>query len=190
MAAIVSIFSAFGLSASAGLNAYIPLLLVGLTARYTNLIRLNAPWDLLSNEWVLLVLAVLLLVEILADKIPAVNHINDAIQTVIRPTAGAILFAASAYAISDISPVLSFLCGLLVSGTVHGTKALAIRPAITATTGGLGHPLVSTLEDITATVLSILAIVIPIFLGALLCILAAWIIWLLLRSTMRTARHA
>jgi hypothetical protein len=188
MEAISSIFSAFGLSASAGLNAYIPLLLVGLIARYTNLIRLSEPWDLLTNVWVLLVLALLLLVEILADKIPAVNHLNDGIQTVIRPTAGAIVFAASAHAISDISPVLAFICGLLISGTVHGAKALAVRPAVTVTTGGVGTPVVSAAEDILATVLSILAILIPVLVGALICVVAAWVIWLMLRSVMRSAR--
>jgi hypothetical protein len=188
MEAVSSIFSAFGLSASAGLNAYIPLLLVGLIARYTQLIRLSEPWDLLTNVWVLLVLALLLLVEILADKIPAVNHINDGIQTVVRPAAGAIVFAASAHAIADISPVFAFICGLLISGTVHGAKALAVRPAVTATTGGIANPIVSTVEDILATVVSILAILIPVVLGAVICVVAAWIIWLLLRSVMRTAR--
>ena len=49
MELLTGIFTAFGLSASAGLNAYIPLLLVGLLARYTGLIHLNQPWDTLSN---------------------------------------------------------------------------------------------------------------------------------------------
>jgi hypothetical protein len=137
---------------------------------------------------VLLVLALLLLVEILADKIPAVNHANDVVQTIIRPIAGAILFGASAHVIANVSPVLAFICGLFVSGTVHGVKALAIRPVVTATTGSLGTPVVSTVEDVIATLVSILAIVVPIFLGALLCVIAAWLIWLMLRSVMRTAR--
>jgi hypothetical protein len=186
----MDIFSAFGLSASAGLNAYIPLLIVGLLARYTNTIQLSAPWDTLTDPWVLLVLAVLLLIEILADKIPAVNHFNDALQTIIRPIAGAIVFAASAHVISNVSPVISIICGLFVAGAVHGVKALAIRPAVTATTGGAANPIVSTVEDIIATVLSIIAILIPVILGALICVVTAWIIWLILRKINREAKQA
>jgi hypothetical protein len=186
----MDIFSAFGLSASAGLNAYIPLLIVGLLARYTGTITLGPPWDTLTDPWVLLILAVLLLVEILADKIPAVNHANDAIQTVIRPIAGAVVFAASAHVITDINPALAMICGLFVAGAVHGVKALAIRPAVTATTGGTANPLVSTVEDIVATVLSIVAILIPVVLGALICVVTAWIIWLILRRINREAKQA
>lgn len=186
----MDIFSAFGLSASAGLNAYIPLLIVGLLARYTNTITLSPPWNTLTDPWVLLVLAVLLLVEILADKIPAVNHLNDGVQTVIRPIAGAVVFAASAHVITDIHPVLAMICGLFVAGAVHGAKALAIRPAVTATTGGTANPIVSTVEDIVATVLSIVAILIPVVLAALICIATAWVIWLIWRRINREAKQA
>ena len=89
---LMGIFSAFGLSASAGLNAYIPLLVVSLVARFTDLIELNAPWDTLSDGWVIGLLIVLSVIEFFADKVPAVNHINDAIQTVVRPAAGRRLF--------------------------------------------------------------------------------------------------
>ena len=126
---LTGIFTAFGLSASAGLNAYIPLLLVGLLARYTNLINLNQPWDTLSNPWIILLLCVLVIIEMLADKVPAVNHINDLIQTLIRPAAGAIAFAASANVVTEMSPVLALAAGLLVAGTVHVAKAGAVRAA-------------------------------------------------------------
>jgi hypothetical protein len=186
----MDVFSAFGLSASAGLNAYIPLLIVGLLARFTDAIQLSKPWDTLTNPWVLLVLFVLLVIEVLADKIPAVNHLNDVIQTVIRPIAGAIVFAASAHVIANVAPVLAMICGLLVSGAVHGVKALAIRPAVTVTTGGTANPIVSTVEDIIATVLSIIAVLIPVVLGALICVAAAWIIWLIWRRINREVRQA
>lgn len=95
MELLTGVFTAFGLSASAGLNAYIPLLVVGLLARYTDLIRLKEPWDTLSDPWIILLLCGLVIIEMVADKVPAVNHINDLIQTVVRPVAGAIMFAAS-----------------------------------------------------------------------------------------------
>lgn len=61
---IFSIFSAFGLSASAGLNAYIPLLVVSLLAKYTNLITLKAPWNAMESWWFIGVLIGLCTIEI------------------------------------------------------------------------------------------------------------------------------
>ena len=185
MELLTGIFTAFGLSASAGLNAYIPLLLVGLLARYTTLIHLNTPWDTLSNPWIILLLCVLVIIEMIADKVPAVNHINDVIQTLIRPAAGAIAFAASANVITDVSPVLALAAGLLVAGSVHVAKAGALRPAVTATTGGAGNVPVSIAEDIVSFVLSILAVVLPILIGTLLVVLAAFIIYWLYRRANR-----
>ena len=184
---LTGIFTAFGLSASAGLNAYIPLLLVGLLAKYTNLITLNQPWDTLANPWIILLLSVLVIIEMLADKVPAVNHVNDLIQTLIRPAAGAIAFAASANVVTEVSPVLALAAGLLVAGTVHVAKAGAVRPMVTATTGGAGNIPVSIAEDVISTVLSFLAIVLPVLVGTLLIVLAAFIIyWLYRRSSRRT----
>lgn len=184
---LTGIFTAFGLSASAGLNAYIPLLIVGLLAHYTNLIKLNEPWDTLSNPWIILMLCILVIIEMIADKIPAVNHINDLIQTVVRPAAGAIAFAASANVVTDVSPVLALACGLLVAGTVHVAKAGVVRPMVTATTGGAGNTPVSIAEDVISTVLSILAIVLPVIIGTLLVVLASFIVyWLYKRANKET----
>ncbi len=187
MELLTGIFTAFGLSASAGLNAYIPLLMVALLGRYTNLIHLAAPWDTLTNPWIILLLCVLVIIEMLADKVPAVNHLNDAIQTFIRPVAGAITFAASANVISNVHPVLALAAGVLVAGTVHVAKAGVLRPAVTATTGGVGNVPVSIAEDIVATVTSFLAIVVPVLIGILLLVLAAFIIAWLARRASRNA---
>ena len=162
---LISIFSAFGLSASAGLNAYIPLIVVALLAKFTNLINLQSPWDTLTSWWIIALLGVLALIELFADSTPAVNHINDIIQTFVRPAAGAIAFAASAQVITDVHPILSLALGLLVSGSVHATKALAVRPAVTAATGGAANLPVAMLEDFTSTVVSIISIVLPVFIA-------------------------
>ncbi len=165
MEILLGILSAFGLSASAGLNAYIPLLVVGVIAHYTNWITLNSPWDLLANPWILILLGILVIVEMLADKIPAVNHANDAIQTFVRPAAGAVAFAASAKVITDINPILALAAGLLIAGGVHVVKSAAVRPAVTAVTGGAGNVPVSLAEDAVSTVVSILSVVIPLIIG-------------------------
>jgi len=174
---ILSIFSAFGLSASAGLNAYIPLLIVALLAKFTTLIHLTEPWDALTSWWVIGLLVVLSVIEFFADKVPAVNHVNDMIQTIVRPAAGAIIFAASAKVITDVHPILSLAMGVLVSGSVHTVKSAAIRPAVTATTGGAGNVPVSILEDFVSTVLSILSVVVPVLVACVLILVTAWIVW-------------
>ncbi len=171
---ILNIFSAFGLSASAGLNAYIPLLIVSLLARFTNLINLQEPWNALSSWWVIGILIVLSIIEFFADKVPAVNHINDIIQSFIRPAAGAIVFAANADILTDVSPILSLACGLLVAGGVHAVKSVVVRPAVTATTAGTANIPVSITEDIISTVVSILSIIVPIIIVVLLIMTIAW----------------
>ena len=183
----MDILAAFGLSASAGLNAYIPLLVVSILAKFTNLIDLSEPWSAMESWWIIGLLIVLSLIEFFADKIPAVNHVNDIIQTFIRPTAGAVLFAASANVITEVHPVLSLAAGLLIAGSVHIVKSAAVRPAITATTGGTANVPVSVLEDVVSTVLSILSVVLPILMGIVLVLLAVWIIWWL---TTRASRKA
>jgi hypothetical protein len=184
---MTGIFSAFGLSASAGLNAYLPLLIVALCARF-KLFTLNEPFDAMTSWWVIGVLAVLLIIEIVVDKIPAVDTINDVVQTVVRPAAGAILFAASANVIDDVSPVLSIILGLLVAGSVHTAKALA-RPVVTTTTVGLGNPIISTIEDVVSGVTALLAVLLPwlvLLIAVTGIVLFLW--WRMRRAERRAAR--
>ncbi len=181
MNGVSSVLAAFGLSASAGLNAYIPLLIVSLMARFTNWVTLSEPWDALSSWWVIGALAILTLVEFFADKFPAVNHVNDVVQSFVRPAAGAVLFAASTGAATHIHPIVAIIAGLVVAGSVHATKALAIRPAVTATTAGAGNVPISILEDVVATVLSILAVVVPVLIAALMIVVTAFVVWWLWR---------
>lgn len=170
--AISNLATSFGLAGSAGLNAYLPLLIVALTARFTTLMSLQPPFDALTNDLVIGVLVVLVLIEALVDKVPAVDTINDAIQTFVRPVAGAILFAANANVITDMSPVLAIVCGLLLAGGVHAVKATA-RPVVTAATGGLGNPVVSAAEDVASATVTVAAILWPLLGVALLVALAA-----------------
>ena len=135
--------------------------------------------------WVIGLLIVLTLVEFFADKVPAVNHVNDVIQTIVRPVAGAIVFAASAKVITDIHPVFALAAGLVVAGGVHAVKAAAVRPAVTATTGGAGNVPVSIAEDVVATITSILAVVVPIILTVIIIMFAAWLIWYFWRRANR-----
>jgi hypothetical protein len=116
-------------------------------------------------------------VEFFADKAPAVNHVNDIIQSFIRPAAGAVVFAANADVLTDISPILSIIAGLLVAGSVHTVKSVAVRPALTATTAGAANTPVSIAEDVISTFLSILAVLIPIIIGIILVLAVTTFIW-------------
>jgi hypothetical protein len=113
----------------------------------------------------------LLAIEALVDKIPAVDTINDIIQTFVRPTAGALLFAANANVVTDISPILAVLAGVILAGSVHTVKGVA-RPAVTATTAGTGNWFVSILEDIAAVMVSVFSLLLPILTAIVLIVVA------------------
>lgn len=186
---MLNLFTAFGLAGSAGLNAYIPLLLVALAARFPfsdPLFNLSEPYNVLGSWWAIGIIGVLLLIEMTVDKIPAVDTVNDVIQTFVRPAAGAILFAANANIVTDINPILALMAGLLIAGGVHTVKGVA-RPVVTATTAGTGNWLVSFLEDIVAFFTSILAIFIPVLGVLLLLLLLFFGLRLYLRRKKRTA---
>ncbi len=189
--ALGGIGSAFGLSSSAGLNAYIPLLIVALASRYPiddPLIRLAQPYDILTSWWAIALLFLLLLIEVTVDKIPAIDTVNDLIQTLIRPAAGAILFAASANVITDLNPVVALSAGLILAGGVHATKAV-VRPVVTATTAGTGNWFLSIVEDVTAVVFSLVAILIP-ALGFLILSIVLLIFIILYRRRRNRRRFA
>ncbi len=174
--ALSSISTAFGLSATAGLNAYLPLLVVALTAKYTDLINLNDPWNVLTSWWVIGLLVVLLVIEMTVDKMPAVDTVNDIIQTIGRPLAGAILFASTSGVIGDLHPVLAVGAGILLAGSVHTVKTVA-RPVVTATTAGTGNWLVSIIEDILALIGAVLAILIPILVALTIGFMLLLFVW-------------
>jgi hypothetical protein len=188
MEILSNILAAFGLSSSAGLNAYLPLLVVALTARYSDLITLKDPWTALESPWTIGVLVVLLVIEFFADKIPAINHANDVIQTFVRPTAGAVLFAASTGVVSKVDPVVAIVLGLLTAGAVHTAKSVLVRPAVTATTAGAANPVVSVVEDVIALVLSVVAVVLPVLISAIIILMTALILYWLWRRSVRYSR--
>lgn len=176
ISALGGVGAAFGLSTSAGLNAYIPLLIVALGSRFPlgdPLLQLAEPYNLLGNWIVIAVLLILLLIEVTVDKIPAVDTVNDVVQTVVRPAAGAVLFAANADVITGVNPVIALVAGLILAGGVHTTKGV-VRPAVTTTTAGTGNWFVSIVEDLIAFVVSVLSILVPIIMSVLLVIIIAY----------------
>ncbi len=168
---MLELLAGTGLAVAAGLNAYVPMLILGIAGRFVDFIELPAAWAWLENEWVLLILGVLLLIELVADKIPAVDSINDWIQTLIRPAAGGIVFGTGAAtqtaAVTD--PATFFesqawvpvATGVLIALVVHAGKML-VRPAANTLTAGAAAPVLSTGEDIGAVLFSLFALLVPI----------------------------
>jgi Flp pilus assembly protein TadB len=130
-------------------------------------------------------LTVLLVVEILVDKVPAADTVNDVIHTFIRPAAGAILFAATTNTIG-LHPILAAVLGVILAGGVHAVKAGG-RPVVAATTAGMGNPVVSTIEDIISFATSVLAIVAPYLVVAIILISLTLFIWWYVRRRQRRA---
>jgi hypothetical protein len=178
MDALLNICGAFGLSGAAGLNAYIPLLTISIMQR-TGVVALAKPYDIMGQWWVIILLAVLLAVELVADKIPGVDHVNDIIHSAIRPTAGALIFAAQMGHVTSVHPGVWLTVGLLLSGGVHVGKTLA-RPIVNVSTAGIGAPVVSAIENFVSITLSILSILAPVV-AAVLLVVFAWLLIALFR---------
>jgi hypothetical protein len=187
---MLELLTGLGLASAAGLNAYIPMLVLGLAGHFLSFVKLPAGWEWLSNEWVLLILAALLLIEIVADKIPVVDTINDWLQTIVRPAAGGILFSSgtgtqtllvqdpAAFFQSD--KWVPIVLGIVIALVVHIVKSSA-RPVANAVTGGMAAPVLSTVEDVSSVALSIAAILLPI----LTIVILGFVLWGLIRLIVR-----
>lgn len=168
---MLEVLTGSGLAVAAGLNAYIPLLILGLAGRVFDFVELPGAWTWLENPWVLVILGVLLVVEIVADKIPVVDSVNDWIQSVIRPAAGGIAFGTGAASETAVvtDPAAFFsshawvpvAVGVLLAFGTHATKMLA-RPALNAASAGTAAPVVSAAEDLSSVLLSFMALLVPV----------------------------
>ena len=189
----MELLTGLGLATAAGLNAYIPLLALGLLSRFTDLVSLPHGYAWLENGWVLAIVAILLVVEIIADKVPALDSVNDAIQTFVRPTAGGIVFgsgtAAQTSAVTDPGAFaqsgqwIPVAIGVVVALVVSLTKS-TVRPAANVATAGMAAPVLSTVEDVTSVVLVFLAILLP----ALVLVAAIAMVWAAFRVIRRRRR--
>ena len=171
-----SLLTSIGLAIPAGLNAYIPLLAVAICQR-AGWLELREPYSLLGEWWAIALISVLLIVELVADKVPAVDHVNDVIQTVVRPTAGGLLAVAVSPASSGVHPAVLVIAGIVIAGSVHAAKATT-RPAVNTTTAGTGAPVVSAIEDVFATIATVVAIALPYLVGIALVAVAVLFWWL------------
>lgn len=179
--------AALGLATSAGLNAYIPLLIYGVLARYTDWVNVPEGWTWLSDPILLIIIGVLLAIEIVADKVPAVDSVNDTIQTLVRPTSGGLMFASAfgdqtvgdSSVWSEPKTWILLVVGFGVALAMHLLKTTT-RPVVNTTTVGVGAPVVSTAEDVFSAGLAASAVFAPALVLVLIAIVvapAAWLMW-------------
>ncbi|GAA2888904.1 DUF4126 family protein [Microbacterium esteraromaticum] len=185
------------LAASAGLNAWMPLFLLGLSDRLLPAVDLPGGWSWLSSDIALWIVGALLVLEIVADKIPALDSVNDIVQSILRPASGGIAFGAGAsaqtVAVDDPSAFFSestwapIVAGIVIALIVHVVKATGRLAANTAT-AGLAAPVLSTVEDGASFALAAAAIVVPV-LALLLLIGLIVAAVLIVRRTARRRRE-
>lgn len=182
---MIAALTGSGLAAAAGLNAWIPFVLVAMVARLTDLIELPSQYTWVDSNWAIAVGGFMLLVELVLDKVPVVDHANDIVSTAIRPTVGGLISSAtfSAQNLDNSqwmrdNPWAGALIGVVVAGLTHATKSAA-RPVVNLSTAGIGAPVVSVIEDVVSVVVSLLAIFAPIVIAAVLLIMAwaMYVIW-------------
>ena len=173
--AVISLMTALGLSTAAGLNAYLPLLILGGLARWTDLVSLDAPYDRLSDPWVMAAIAAVAIVDFVGDKIPAIDSALHAVGVVVAPVTGA-LVALAATGNGSVDPAFALVLGVAAAGATHGARSI-VRPASTAFTGGAGNPVLSLGEDSISTVLSFTAVIVPVVAFLLVVVLFTLLVW-------------
>ena len=189
---MLEILTGVGLAAAAGLNAYIPLLALGLASRFLEFVQLPPSWAWLSNEWVLVILGVLLVIEIVADKIAVVDTINDWLQTVVRPAAGGIVFGSGSTSqtafVSNPNEFFSsnqwlpIVVGIVIALVFHLVKT-GFRPIVNTMTAGLAAPAVSAVEDAGSVTLSLSALLLPVLVLLVIALVVLGFVSLFRRST-------
>jgi hypothetical protein len=159
------------LAACAGLRAWLPLLLAGGAARM-GWMELGTSFQFLTSDRALILFGVATVVEMAADKVPALDHVLDALSTVVRPAAGSLLAASVLWPVSD--PLTALSLGVAVGAPAallpHAGKSM-LRAASTALTAGLANPVISLIEDVAVFVLFVVAVVLPLL--ALFAVLLA-----------------
>jgi hypothetical protein len=178
--AILALLTSLGLSSTAGFRAYLPLLALALGSTVnSSALPLQPNFQTLKSPPLIIILGVLTVLEFIVDKVPIVDHFSDAVHTVIRPISGAIIMAGTQNTISDINPWLAAGVGAVLALTFHTVKATS-RPVVSATTAGIGNPIISAFEDILTVAASVLLIVAPVIGIILVAILALLIVRLMI----------
>ena len=183
---VPSLAMGIGLAACAGLRAWLPLLLAGLLAR-AGVLQLGPSFRFIASNEALILFGAATLVEMLGDKVPAVDHALDALSTFLRPAAGSLLAASVMWKIPD--PLTALALGVAVGAPTslvpHAAKS-TLRAASTAFTGGLANPVLSLIEDLAAVLLFVLTVVIPVAVALAILLVAGLVLRRVARRRLRS----
>ena len=178
---LLSLGVGLGLAAACGFRIFLPLLALAAAAR-ADLLPLADGFEWLTSTPALIAFATATAFEIGAYYVPWLDNLLDTAATPAAVAAGAL---ASASVLTELPPLLQWSVALIGGGTAAGIVSGAtslLRLGSTATTGGLGNPIVATLEGVFAAVTAVLAILMP--------ALALVLLGLLLFGISRLARRA
>jgi len=172
------------LAATAGLRAFLPVFSASLAAWMTDMpLPGNLAW--LEKPQTVLIFGVATLLEILGDKIPVVDHALDGVQVLTKPVLAVLAATPFIYQLApEHSVAIGILLGAPLALGVHSAKATA-RLGSTATTAGVGNPLLSVAEDVAAVVSIILGFLAPL---VALVLMAATIVFIA-RLALRVRRR-
>lgn len=191
MDVVIAIGVGVGLSAACGLRVFLPMLLLSAAAKL-GWVSLAHGFDWVSSWPALVAFGVASVLEVGAAHIPWVDH---AVDVLAAPCAIAVGTLAMATQLDAAQPLIGWAGTLAAGGAVGGTIAGGVkllgattRVASTASTAGLGNPIIASVETLGATILSILSIVVPIAAGLLLIAILVMAIAIIRRR--RRARAA
>ena len=176
----------FALAATVGLRTFLPLLAAGLLARF-GYVDLGHSFEWMEKTPALVVFGSAVAFEVLADKVPGLDHALHAVEAFVKPVAGT-LVAASLF--TNLDPMMAVVLGLIGGGTIAGMVHVAkgtTRVASTAMTGGLANPALSLFDDVLAVGGIILAILAPIIAALIVLVLVVGGVRLLLKRRRATA---
>ena len=182
---VVALLLGLGLSASTGLNTFLPLLLLSAAARFHIAgIELGSKFEWLTSDAAMITLIVACVIELVADKVPAVDHFLDTAGTFVRPVAGAL---ASASVLTGVDPMVAAIVGIIVGAPtslgMHTLKA-GTRVASSATTFGCANPVLSLVEDVLSFSLSVISIFLPLLVPIALGLLV-FLLWRVMKRIRR-----
>lgn len=182
---ILAIFLGLALAASTGLNASLPLFMLAVAGHFHLAgVQLNAGLSWVGSDAAMIVLGLATLLEIVGDKIPAVDHALHTVGTVIRPLAG---WLAAASVLGHVDPTTAAVVGLIVGAPTalgfHAAKATT-RVATTATTLGMGNAFVSAVEDVLSFAMSMIGFLVPVLVPIVLVLVIAGL-WRLAKAARR-----
>lgn len=171
----VSIALGIGLAAAVGFRVFVPLLIASVAA-YTGHLHLSDSFGWLATLPAVITLSVAAVVEVAAYYIPGVDHLLDMIMTPTAFVAGALMSAA---VMVDLPPLVKWATAIIAGGGAAAfTQSITslLRLKSTATTAGIGNPVVATAELGSSVAISLLALFLPLLAVAAVVVLIVFVV--------------